>query len=287
MAEYYRRQFELLFGDDLRPMIEATNGRQLRVAFNITLDWGGYHSLMDLSIFNLSRDTEAMYFARYAPIALRAGYENRIDFVFQGQISNVLRERSGPDRITRIFARGGALELNESTISKTLGEGSALPEVIKSCADAMGLPAVINGASLGAVSFSGGYSMFGDPKKILSSLAKTHGFDWVVENNKIVIVESSQKRSGPVHEISALTGMEGSPEITEVGADVKVRLNPKMKIGQHFQVNSEFPQANFSNVYFQNIPQTIGEGTYKIHRIVHRGDSYGDDWTTELTGLKA
>jgi len=286
MAEYYGRLFEIQLGKDLKPFIEATSGRQFKMLFNVLLDWRGYQSYMDISIYNLSRETAAKVFKKNDKIALQAGYENRIDYLFQGKITNILPERIGPNRITRVYARGGARELEESTITKTLGEGSALPEVIKACASAMGLPAVINGSALSNVTYSGGYAMHGDPKKILASLAKTHDFNWLVENQKLVVIGKDSKRSGQTHQISALTGMEGSPELTEVGANVVTRLNPKIKIGQLFKINSEYPRANFSNVYFQDIPETVGQGTYRAERIEHSGDSHGDTWSTKLTGLK-
>lgn len=291
MAEYYGRLFEIQLGKDLKPFIEATGGRQFRVVFNALLDWRGYQSLLDLSIYNLSRETEAKIRETYKQIAIKAGYENRVDYLFKGGISNILRERSGPDRITRIYARGGALELDKSTITRTLGEGSTLVEVIKACASAMGLPAIISSNELNGVTYSGGYAMHGDPKKILSSLAKTHSFNWLIENGRLVVADKHSKRPGQIHRISALTGMEGSPEIAgggpyEVDVKVTTRLNPKIKIGQLFKINSEYPRANFSGVYFNGIPETIGKGTYRAERIEHTGDSHGDAWSTKLTGLK-
>ena len=92
-------------------------------------------------------------------------------------------------------------------------------------------------------------------------------------------------RDGVETEISALTGMVGSPEITEVGCDVIVKLNPQAKIGRKFKINSEFPRANFGNVYYTDIKDTVGQGTYSILRLQHSGDSYGDEWETKLTGL--
>lgn len=290
MPELYGRLFEVKLGKDQKTFIEPTSGRQFRVLFRVLMDWGGHHSYLDLSIFNLSRETEHKMLKRGEVVTLAGGYENRFDNLFQGEISNVLPERFGADRITRIFAKGGATALQGASITRTLGEGSALRDAVKACADAMGLPAVINGQEFEA-NLSNGQTLFGDPKKILTQLSKTHGFDWLIENSKLVAVGSSANRSGSVHQITPMTGMEGSPEIEVSGTsdlmvNVKTRLNPKVKIGQLFKIESAYPQANFSNAYYDRIPETAGTGTYKTMLIEHAGDSYGDTWTTKLKGLK-
>lgn len=286
----YKRIYTIKSGKNkLNSFIDISTGRQLRVVFNILVDWKGFRSLLDLSLYGLSKES-ASIISSHNQIAFSGGYEDRTALLFHGEIINVQKERHGPDAVTRIYARSGPAGLAKSTISKTLGEGAPLPEVIKACADAMSLPLIVNGIEPG-VAFSGGYTLFGDPKKHLAELSKTHRFDWVVENNKLVVVGNKSKRPGKAHRISMLTGMEGSPEITgggktEVEAKVKVRLNPGIKIGQLFEIISEYPRANFSGVYYNNIPKTVGEGTYKVHRIEHSGDSHGDEWSTKLTGLR-
>jgi len=81
--------------------------------------------------------------------------------------------------------------------------------------------------------------------------------------------------------------MVGVPEITEIGADVVVRINPTLKIGGQFEIKSEFAQVNYSNVYFQDVPETLGQGVYTIQKLQFDGDSYGDVWDTKVSGLRA
>lgn len=293
MADYYRRQFEFSLGDDpnaLEVFIEATNERQFRVVFNVLIDFSNFMSYADIAIYGLARGTESKVFKRFTNVALRAGYENNIDFIFRGQIQNVLRERAGPDRITRVIARGGAQPLTEASIARSLGAGSVLLDILKACSASLGFPLVIDGDDF-QQRYARGYSMNGDPKTVLNDLAKSWDFNWIIENNRVVIVSGKSHRGSNIHQISALTGMVASPEITgggdvETGVDVAVRMNPALKVGERFQVKSEYPRANFSNVYFSNIPKTLGEGIYKIVRLEHAGDSFGDEWDTRISGLK-
>jgi hypothetical protein len=284
MSEYYNRRFSLEL--DEKELIAESSGRQFRITFNVLIDFGGYNSYADISIYGLSRDTEAKAFKRGQRVALRCGYENSVDFIFQGDLVNIFREKRGADKITRLICRSGAVDRTEKSINRTLGEGSVLPDIIKACADALGLPLVINNEDFTSVPpYAGGKVLFGSPDTILKELSKTHGFEYTVENGKIVVVGKGAFRNGGIHQISQFTGMVGAPEITEVGADVTIRMNPKIKIGGRFQITSEFKTFNFSDIRFQDVPESAGTGIYRIFRIEHEGDSYGDDWNTKISGF--
>lgn len=290
MADYYRRLFELRVGgtmDKPQVLIERSFERQFRIQFGVRVDAGNFHSYADISIYNLSRDTETAIFKPGALVALHAGYPHNIDLIFKGQLVNLLREKSGPDRITRIIAKGGAQPLETATIDKTFGPGVKAIELVQACASALGYPAAISGGEGLQQVLPNGYTLQGSAKHSLLELSRQFKFMWLVESDRVVVVAEKSARGAVAHSITQLTGMVGSPEITRVGADVVVKLNPGIKWGELFQVKSEFPRANFSNIFFEDIPSTLGEGLYKIQSLEHTGDSYGDLWDTRLIGIKA
>ena len=294
MGDYYGRQFEIGIGgsaDKPSLFIEATTGRQFRVQFGVATDAGNANSYCELSIWGLSRETENKIFKRGLPIYLKAGYEFNLDYIFKGEVVNFFRTRQGPNRISKIIARGGAVKLENATITKSFGAGAKLAEIISACAAAIGYTVVFAKTSDFQKAFVRGYTLNGDPKHILNALSRQFDFQWVVENDRIVVLYQGSVRGAVTHKISALTGMIGSPEILtsrggKFGVSVSVKLNPKIKWGEALQINSEFPRANISNVYFNDIAPTLGEGTYKALTIEHLGDSWGDEWTTRLTGSR-
>lgn len=289
MADYYRRLFELKVGGTMdRPevMIQATHDRQFKIQFGVRIDAGNFHSYADVAIWNLSRDTERKIFKRDALVALRAGYPHNIDLLFKGQLVNLFRERQGPDRITRIIAKGGAQPLKTAAIDKTFGPGVKAAELVQACAGALGFPAQVSGAEHLQQVLPRGYTLTGSAKHCMIELSRMFSFAWLVEVDRVVVVPGKAVRSALTHKISSLTGMVGSPEITEVGADAVVRLNPKIKFGDLMEIESEYPRANFSGIYFRDIPDTLGAGRYKIQTIEHQGDSYGDIWDTRLFGIR-
>jgi len=282
VSSFFRRQWELYVSDRDNPFIEATNGRQFKVVFNVLLDFGGYNSYADIAIHGLSKSTAAQVFKKYEYAALRAGYEDNIDYIFKGEIVNIIREK----HITRLICKGGALTQDTSTVNKSFESGVQVPTLIRECAGALGLPVVINEEDFSSIDpYITGYLLSGDPKKKLNELSRAHQFSWLIENERLIVVGNQSFRSGSETIISASTGMEGVPEITEVGATVNVRLSPQLKIGGRIKIESEFAQVNFSNVFFQDVPETVGEGVYRIQKLEFEGDSYGDKWTSRVTGI--
>jgi hypothetical protein len=285
MSSYNNRRWQLLI--DGMVLIEQTAGRQFKCVFEILHDFGGYTSYGDIALYNLSTDTANKALKRGAVLTLRAGYVDTIDTIFVGTIRNVLRERQGPSTITRLICRGGKLPGEQGQINETLGNNAKVTEVIRACATAMGYPIVMDDDQFSDIEpYPYGYTLSGDPRVYLDNLTEAHQFDYVIENERMVIVRRGAARQGDVTVVSQFTGMEGIPEITEVGVDVTVRLNAKIKIGGKYRIESDLATFNFSNLYFVDIPSSAGKGEYKIFRVSHTGDTWGDPWSTKITGYR-
>lgn len=283
LTSFFDRRFEVLI--DGEPIIAETSDKQFKVTFDIMLDYGGFISYADLGIYNLSDDTAGKVFKDGAVVSLRAGYVDTIDTLFKGRIRNVIKERNGPDRITRIIARGGSQP--RQTIELTLGAGTSLVSIITACVTAMGYPVVIQQGDFEDVRpYARGYVLHGDPQTYLDQLARTHLFSYVVDNERVIITRNNSFRGGSPIIISQFTGMEGIPEITEIGCDVHKRLDPLLRIGGRVDIQSQLATFNFSNVYFQDIPGNAGTGVYRIFKLQHTGDSWGNVWTSRITGFR-
>lgn len=281
---YKRRQIELLLNDESFIAPAKTN-QQFRIVFSILIDFGSSVSYCDCRIYNLSEETEAKAFTRGVPFGIRAGYDDTIDYIFRGEIRNVFKEREGPNTITRLLCRGGSQP--PASVNQTFGENTKITDIIKACVTAMGYSIVISDDDFNDVDpYLRGYSLYGDPRVYLDNLAKTHRFNYVIENERVIVTRSNSFRQGEPFTISEATGMEGIPEITEVGCDVSVRLQPKIRIGGRIDIQSELRTFNFSNIYYQDIPQKAGAGIYRVFKLEHTGDTWGDAWTTKITGFR-
>lgn len=276
------RLFEILLNGNA--FITETRDRQFRVTFNVLIDFGGFNSYMDLAIYNLSETTQSKLYQKDSTIGLRAGYDESIDYLFRGAIKNVFKERDGPNTVTRIIARGGT-SFDKKTINQTFDKNTNIVDIIKACCSSIGYPPIIEDSQFSDIQpYIRGKVLSGDPRRYLDELAQTHNFSYVIDNDRINVVRNNAFRKGSPFIVSEATGMEGIPEITEVGCDVSVRLNPKIKIGGRIDMQSEFRTFNFSNLYYQDIPPKAGVGVYRIFKLEHQGDSWGDSWTTKITG---
>ncbi len=285
MSSYNKRRWSLTV--DGEELIEQTDGRQFKCTFTILHDFGGFTSYADISIYNLSTDTANKAFKRGKTLSFKAGYEDSIDKIFSGTLRNIIRERRGPDTITRLICRGGKLAIDQAQINQTLGTDTQLVDIVRACATSMGYPIVMDNSQFADIPpYPYGYTLQGDPRVYLDELAQTHKFDYVVENERLVIVRQGYARQGDINVISQFTGMEGIPEISEVGVDVVTRLNPKIRIGGKFRVESELATFNFSNLYFRDIPESAGQGEHKIIKIEYTGDTWGDAWSNKIFGLR-
>lgn len=285
MSNYTKRQWEILLDDTV--FIAATNGQQFKATFEVLIDFGGSTSYADIALYNLSDYTANKAFKRGTKLSLKAGYEETIDNIFTGTVQNVLRERIGPDTITRLICRGGKLTDNQTQVNETLGKNVKATDIIRACVKAMEYPIVMNDKQFSDIDpYPYGYALSGDPRVYLDNLAKTHAFNYVIENERVIVVREGFARDGDTHVVSQFTGMEGMPEITEFGVDVMIRLNPKIRIGGKYRIKSDLATFNFSNLYFVNIPESAGKGEYQIFRVSHTGDTKGDAWSTKITGYR-
>lgn len=285
MSSYTKRQFELSVNNEV--LIAATNGRQFKCTFEILHDFGGSNSYADIAIYNLKAETANKVNLKGKPISFKAGYEDSIDNIFSGTIKNVLYERQGPTTITRLICFGGKLVEDQTQINETPGKDSIVTELIRKCVKAMDYPVVIDDSQFDDIEpYAYGYQLSGDPRVYLDKLSKAHKFNYVLENGRMIVLREGYARQGDTHIVSQFTGMEGIPEITENGVDVTIRLNPKIRIGGKFRIESKLATFNFSNLYFVDVPESAGQGDHKIFKLTYSGDSKGDSWSVKINGIR-
>jgi hypothetical protein len=279
---YYDRRYTLLVGG--KEFVIGGAGRQIRINFTISMSFHGYQSTGDIAIYNLNSSTVDDNIKPGSVVALSAGYVGSEAGIFAGTVKYVLRERVGPDTITRIMALSNGA--TETTISQAPGINTKVTDLIQSCATAAGYGLVWTPDDFANETlYTRGYQLEGNPIEILRTLSGIHAFYVLVENNKLVVVKKGKSRdTGTIIKISESTGMEGIPSLTWVGVDVTTRLNPALVIGSKFQIEGNLQTYNMANFYYRHIPKGDGQGVYGIEKIEHEGDNWGDAWSTKLTG---
>ena len=280
MSRQYIREAELTIGN----LVTATVITGLRIQFMITKDLQGFPNLAEISIFNLNEDTRSKIQNEFENLVLKAGYKDNLKTIFTGDLRNVTKTRIGPDLITTIFAADGNKDFNEAFYNKSFNDGSKVTDIITDIVSEFEevTKGVIEGVNTAAQKVFGA-TFSGNSSEVLDQLGDENEFDWSIQNGKVDIIA----RDSYVDEqtvITSRTGMINSPTITEIGIDVKTLLNPSILPGRLIKVESSAPNFSLGNLNFREINKTLGEGVYKVIKIIHNGDTHSNNWDSTITG---
>lgn len=276
---------------DGKPFIGQQSGsRQFRVVFDVQVTPGDALSLADIAVYNIAKDSDIR---QGASIVLRAGKTDRVDTIFSGYVTNVFRERAGVDILTRMLCKSGSPVNDRGSANGSYGKGVSVVDVIRDLCKQWPRQLDIDESQFASSPvFTSGYVTNGDIPGALNDLAYMFDFDWVNERGRVVVNRRGYKRKTPVTEVNWTTGMVGIPEVTlgpdGYGVFVPHTLDPYFRINGRINVKSEFQTFNTGNMFVQKMAgDARANGEYNIFQLRFRGDSHGDQWVTEIDGLRA
>ncbi len=283
MSRQYKRAYELTVisnDGDVRII------KDLRINFEITKSVLSFPNLAKIVIYNPNQDTISLLQKKFTKIVLNAGYEGDIKLLFKGQLRNAFQGKTSTDRTITIYAGDGERDWQNAAFNKTFTENvsisAAIQDVLKTFKEVtigtlQGLPTVADKLR--------GQTLSGSSKDILDQFAEEYGFDWSIQDGEVIITPIEQPlESDEAILISSVTGMLGSPTITEIGADVTSLLNPKLLPNRAFKIESVSADVQLGNLFFRDIKKTDAEGTYKIQEVTFKGDSRDGDWVSSVKG---
>lgn len=306
MAKYFLRRYRIEIFDEnnnsLRVLDSKDEADPLQIEFGVETSFGAALSMMELSIYGLKRESiQRILLAR--KISFQAGYKDSIGVIFEGRITNVVSPRRGVERITTLYCWSGLKEQKDKTCAVSFGPGTKYESIVDFIArDIFGRPAEYIGfdslyrASMGTA--LGGYSEEGPHKVLLDRLSRNLGFQWMIENERCILMARGASRDGAAYPINVETGLVGGISLNEIGCDFEMLLNPKIRVGDKVQIDSDSSTINFSGIYSVRLPENktrVGDGLYVVKALRRRGDFYSDNgwvnaltcWRDGETGLKA
>jgi hypothetical protein len=276
-----------------QPYISPQIGRrQFRIQFNIDISPGDAISFADIRLYNMNKGSSI---AQGSSIVLRAGYDDNIDAVFTGFVTNTLREREPgqPEIITRLICRSGQPAVDRASVQLSFGIGTRIEEVLRAMAAAWPLPIDIDNAQFAdAKPLASGLVVDGDIPSAMTDLAYAYKFEWMQDRGRIVITKPNMPRTAAPVRVDQFSGMIGIPEVSRgpdgLGVFVSVQLNPALRINGKIDVESEFATFNTGNLFVSELSgDASANGEYNIFAMKHTGDSHSDTWRTEIDGLRA
>ncbi len=283
MSRQYKRSYELV--------ITPTNGEQrtiteLRIIFNITKSVLSYPNLAKIDIYNPNQDTLSSLQRKFTKVVLNAGYDGELKLIFKGEIRNILQNKIGVNRVITLYAGDGERDWQNAIINKTYASNVPISNIVDDIVSTF--KEVTRGVIEGIPNIAEnllGETISGSSKDILDRIARQYDLDWNIQDGEINIIQSDIP-IGSLQSIvvNSLTGMIGSPTITEIGADVTTLLNPNLIPNSSFTIESVNAQINLGNLFFRDVKRTSAEGSYKIQEVNFKGDSRDGDWLAIVKG---
>jgi hypothetical protein len=264
----------------------------LRVKFNVQKTIDAALNSGTIDIYNMNAGNRAAVAFKYnlhqtidkaigafgGRIDLIAGYEGDEKLLFSGDMTSAFTTRDGGDYITRISAKTKAEVLTGTKIKKTFPKGTNYRSIIDFIIAELDIPAVkaevtsyIN-QIVGGTVLNSGESVVSNLQGMISKVNKRFDGKLSINIDEAGINVHGPGISGrtkPKFFYSKYTGLIGPPQITNQGSDLKVLLEPNIRI---------------SDLIFIESPSILGtnEPLYVVRSINHIGDSREGEFATSL-----
>lgn len=242
----------------------------LRCTFRVTKKDVQTPNAAELTVYNAMPSTVSAIRRSFKRVVVNAGYQSNTGLIFTGNIKGFETGRDGTDTWLRVTAGDGDEEYNYSVINKSIAAGATAATVISEASSAMGIKVKANQIKTGKA-LPRGKVMYGRPQELLKEQALGNKCTWSVQDGEIIILERTGVLPGSAIVFTPETGLIDQPSGTEDGAAAMTLLQPKLRIGGLFKLETtRAPDLN---------------GTYRCIALEHRGDTHGTEWYTEFKGL--
>lgn len=235
----------------------------LEIHFQVDFDNKPEPNTAEIKLHNLSDDTIARI-KRGQNIILNAGYEGDVGTIFAGNITKVVTDWEGVDKITRIMAGDGVDAWLNATVSKTYRPGIRASQIIRDIIGGFGLE--IGEIRLTEdVVYSSGRTVHGKLRQVLQGIVNDCKSKMTITNGVILIRQPAEgTQTGFL--LNSDTGLIGTPgyiDSDDADFDVECLLNHRITADSLIRIESRTARGNF--------------------RVV-KGRHSGDDqsWTTQM-----
>lgn len=242
-----------------------------------------------ITVINLSLATIAEISKKYTQIELEAGYPERKGTIFKGEVRFVYSMKDGADRVTEIFAKDGALDVEDTLWNGTLLPGTSLRQAVADVAATFKRTLV---GSLETLTDQPLRSRLTESRRtvdILDQLAKDYGFAFFIDGGVAQFVDNLRPPGGPALEISPETGMIESPFVDISGIQFVTLLDSRIVPGRRVRITTAGAQVTDPETRLINLvgeaeraqfSKFANQGRFDVLSVTHYGETRGQAWYT-------
>lgn len=259
---------------EVKRLPNQTEISDLRVQFHIRKDHSKHPNSCDVTITNLSQTTRTDLETKPLNVQLEAGYDDVLRFMFVGDLRFAMTKMDGPNWHTLLQLGDGDCHYRWSRMNKSYGSGVTVRQVLKDASKSMGLslPKTLEGDPALDRALNSGALAFGPCRDVLTRYLAPYGYSWSIQNGNLRVLRDDRTHADTYREISEEYGMIGSPEF---GSPPKSGKPPHMTVNMLL-----YPELIPGDKV--KLTSKVKNGFFRIERVEHRGDTHGNDWTTEV-----
>lgn len=252
----------------------------LRVSFRIERQLQKEPNSLELTIWNLAKESRNRLQEKGITTEIEAGYFGNTSVVFKGSLEYGATTRQGPDWVTTLQSSDGGPQFRGSRLNLSFDAGTTLTDALKTAAEAIGVglgnvqQAINEGAPRSsAVQYVKGLVLSGPAAQQFDKIAKRGGWDWSIQDGQIQLT----KPGGVINPNEAIlltqgTGLIGTPERGEKGiVTARSLLQPELLPGKRTEIRAGRNGDTFEI-----------DGFYRIDKVKIVGDTGGQEWYSEI-----
>ncbi len=264
----------------------------LRTVFRVDRNNATGLNQAEITLYNLSDDSISRL-DKDVFVSIEAGYVGETQELFTGDIDYVNTTFDRVDRVTRIEATDGGVNFGQKRVSKNFPPGTTIVTAINFVAQATGyglgnLPSVLaaHQGRGGVSNFAKGFVAQGRAVDELKKLTDLFGLTFSIQSGQIQVLDRTRETNELAVRLAADSGLIGVPEIGENNF-IKARslLRGALTPGRRVVISST--KSNRLRSPLATVGSIGLEGTFKIQRVTHTGDSWGNDWYSDVEALQS
>lgn len=194
---------------------------------------------LDLTIYNLKKETRDFIIKPKNLIIIEAGYNSDYGIVFKGTIEKGSRsEFAAPNWETKTFSKDGIKALQKIITAKSFSPKTSIEAVIKYIIKETGLKEG-NLKGLPKEKFGTGYSLSGIAINQIKTLLNKKNLDFFITDGVLHIIPKNDSINTNPILLDKTSGLKGTPKKTNTGWTIKSLLRPNINPSSLLKVASQ------------------------------------------------
>jgi hypothetical protein len=286
----FDRAYSLIVGKGGGTGVEITG---LRINFEISKDDRKQPNRSQIIVYNLSAERRAALEKPDTRCVLKAGYweEGGPLEVFQGDVVFAWTSFDGPNVKTTLELGEGSATYRDSVVTLGYPAGVTSKKVLEDLAKTMGLSLMLP-SDAPSRSWAGGLSFHGTARAALDKVTAGTGLAWSIQAGALQVIRRGGTTNRTVFELSADSGLVGSPERQRRGRLAPVQVTDTAT-GKTREVKASKDAFDGWRVKSLLLPTLLpgdrvklnargAEGVLVVRDLRHIGDTHQGDWVTEM-----